>query len=33
MNFEQAIQELKVFYDESTRVPGLRKKIMVDGDQ
>ncbi len=33
MNFEQAIQELRAFYGESTRVPGLRKKVMVDGDR
>jgi cell division septum initiation protein DivIVA len=33
VNFEQAIQELQAFYGESTRVPGLRKKVMVDGDR
>ena len=33
MNFEQAIQELKTFHNSSTRVPGFRKKVMVDGDR
>ena len=33
MNLEQAIQELQAFHDSSTRVPGFRKKVMVDGDR
>ena len=33
MNIEQAIQELQAFQSSSTRVPGFRKKVMVDGDQ
>ena len=33
MNFEQGIQELQTFQSNSTRVPGFRKKVMVDGDQ
>ena len=33
MNFEQRIQELQAFQNGSTRVPGFRKKVMVDGDR
>ena len=33
MNFEQAIKELQTFHGSSTRVPGFKKKVMVDGDQ
>ncbi len=33
MNFEQAIQALKTFHNSSTRVPGFRKMVMVDGDR
>ena len=31
MDFEQAIQELQTLYNTSNRVPGFRKKVMVDG--
>ncbi len=33
MDFEQAIQELQQLHGGSTRVPGFRKKTMVDGDK
>ena len=33
MDFEQAIQELQTLYNTSNRVPGFRKKVMVDGDR
>ena len=33
MKLEQAIQELETFNASSTRVPGFRKKVMVDGDR
>lgn len=33
MDFEQAIQELETLYNTSNRVPGFRKKVMVDGDR
>ena len=33
MDFEQALQELQQLYSTSSRVPGFRRKVMVDGDQ
>lgn len=33
MDFAQAIQELQSLHNSSNRVPGLRKKVMVDGDR
>ncbi|MCH7799980.1 MAG: hypothetical protein IIC24_00400 [Chloroflexi bacterium] len=33
MDFEQAIQELQTLYNTSNRVPGFRKKVMVDGER
>lgn len=33
MEFEQAIAELQTLYNTSNRVPGFRKKVMVDGDR
>ena len=33
MDFEQAIKELQTLYNTSNRVPGFRKKVMVDGDR
>jgi len=33
VDFEQAIQELQTLYNTSNRVPGFRKKVMVDGDR
>lgn len=33
MDFEQTIQELQSLYNTANRVPGFRKKIMIDADQ
>ncbi len=33
MDFEQAIQELQQLYSTSSRVPGFRRKVMVDADE
>ena len=33
MDFDQAIQELQQLYASSSRVPGFRKKVMVDVDE
>ncbi len=33
MDFEQALQELQKLYSTSNRVPGIRRKVMVDSDQ
>ncbi len=33
MDFEQALQELQQLYSSSSRVPGFRRKVMVDSDQ
>ena len=33
MDFEQAFSELQQLYSASNRVPGLRRKVMVDADQ
>ena len=33
MDFDQALQELQQLYASSSRVPGFRKKVMVDADE
>ncbi len=33
MDFDQAIQELQQLYSSSSRVPGFRRKVMVDADE
>jgi len=33
LDFAQAIQDLQSLHNSSNRVPGLRKKVMVDGDR
>ena len=33
MDFDQALQELQQLYASSSRVPGFRKKVMVDVDE
>ena len=33
MDFDQALQELQQLYASSSRVPGFRRKVMVDADE